>query len=173
MNAVMHPVAFTHTAAPRDDVLKPSQAHLLGYYLKLAAIALGLTVAYAVAPFSLHWGVLAVPLLVVFVKAAWAAADLACMSYRFEDGQRVVLSYGVLSRTAVSLEVFRVQNVRMHQTLFQRLAGVGTVELETRDATNPAIRVIGMRTPEAFRQTMTAYVQKARKARGVQEAAVN
>lgn len=93
--------------------------------------------------------------------------------YRFEGGERIVWSFGVLSRNSGSLEVFRVQNVSLQQTFLERLAGVGTITLETRDATNPMLRLVGMREPEKLRASLTEYVQRARRVRGVQEAAVN
>lgn len=173
MNAVALPVSFSEAAAVRTDVVKPSQAHNAGKYVQFGVLAVVWTSIYAMQPWDLSWAVLFVPLLALFLRAAWIWADLACMSYRFDDGQRVVWSQGVLSRETGSLEMFRIQNITLHQSLFQRLAGVGTVVLETRDATNPYVQMVGLRQPEAFRERMTSYVQKARKLRGVQEAAVN
>lgn len=174
MNAVMHRLPVdVHSDADRSAVVKPSQAHNAGKYLRLAGLGVVCFVAWGFMPWSVNWLVLAIPLLALVLRAGWLWLDLACMSYRFDDGQRVVWSYGVLSRTSGSLEVYRVQTVTMHQTVFERLWGVGTVILETRDETNRLLPMVGMRDPDAFRGKMTAYVQQARRARGVQEAAVN
>ena len=71
------------------------------------------------------------------------------------------------------MEIFRVQNVTLHQSLFERLTGTGSILLETRDETNPYVRMLGMQQPEVLRKGLTTYVQRARRARGMQEAVVN
>jgi uncharacterized membrane protein YdbT with pleckstrin-like domain len=152
---------------------KPSQAVNLGRFIKLALLGFAWSGIYFVVPWAWNWAVLAVPLLLLGLRAVFYWVDYACLSYRFDDPERIVWAYGVFARSSGSLEIFRVQNVSLHQTFLERLAGIGTITLETRDATNPMLRLVGMRQPEMLRASMTDYVQRARRLRGVQEAAVN
>ncbi|MDP9902387.1 PH domain-containing protein [Variovorax ginsengisoli] len=153
--------------------VKPSQAVNLGNFIKLAFMGAIWSAIYFALPWALHWMVLVLPLILLLLRGVYSWVDYACLSYRFEDGQRIVWAYGVFGRSSGSLEVFRVQNVHLNQTFLERLAGIGTITLETRDATNPMLRLVGMREPEKLRASLTEYVQRARRVRGVQEAAVN
>ncbi|MGJ7523693.1 PH domain-containing protein [Variovorax sp. LT1P1] len=166
-------VEAVHGHSGPPAVVKPSQAVNLGHFIKLACYAAAWTGLFVALPWNLHWAVLVVPLALLAFRAAYSWLDFACLSYRFEGGERIIWSFGVLSRNSGSLEVFRVQNVSLQQTFLERLAGVGTITLETRDATNPMLRLVGMREPEKLRASLTEYVQRARRVRGVQEAAVN
>lgn len=158
---------------PAPTKVTPSQASNLWDFTKLATYASAWTAAFFAVPWALHWVVLAVPLALLLYRAVYIWLDYRCLSYSFVDGERIVWAYGVLSRQSGSLEMFRVQNVTLHQSFIERLAGVGTVTLETRDPTNPMLRLVGMREPEKLRASLTEYVQRARRARGVTEAAVN
>lgn len=177
MDAVIEyvPVGKATVESPRKDIgeVKPSQAYNLGYFVRYGLCAVALVVVYALLPGDPSGWVLAVPLLLLGLRAVHRWVDLACLSYRFDGGERVEVSWGILSRNTSSLEVFRIQNVSMRQSFFERMAGVGTVVLETRDETNPVLSLIGMRRPDDLRRSLTEYVQKARRARGVQEASVN
>lgn len=175
MNAVIEyvPVREGAAATGRPDQVRPSQFYNAGAYLKYALMAVAFVLAYVALPWDLHWGFLAVPLGLVASRAGYCWVDFMCLSYRFDDRERIVWSWGVLARSTGSLEVFRVQNVTLHQSFFERLAGVGTVVLETRDETNPVLRLVGMKNPEELRASLTDYVQRVRRARGVAEASVN
>lgn len=160
-------------AADRIEV-KPSQAYQLGYYVKTACLAVLWFTLYQW--LSVRWNVplsvLFVPLLLLALRAGWMALELACVSYSLE-GERVIWRRGVFSRETGSLELFRVQNVAMSQTFFQRIAGVGDVTLVTQDQTNPFVSLIGMQRPEQLRDWLNEYVMRQRRARGFQEIVVN
>jgi len=174
MNAVIEYTPIKRAAAAKvQGHVKPSQAYNAGHYLSYALMAVAVVWAYAALPWDLHWAFLAVPLGLIAFRAAYRWVDFMFLSYRFDDRERIVWSWGILSRHTGSLEVFRVQNITLHQSFFERLAGVGTVILETRDETNPLLRLVGMQKPEELRASLTDYVQQVRRARGVSEASVN
>jgi len=160
-------------AADRIEV-KPSQAYQLGYYVKTACLAVLWVALYQW--LSVRWNmplsVLFVPLMLLALRAGWLALELACVSYSLE-GERVIWRRGVFSRETGSLELFRVQNVAMSQTFFQRIAGVGDVTLVTQDQTNPFVALLGMQRPEQLRDWLNEYVMRQRRARGFQEIVVN
>lgn len=167
----------TYDALPSIEVtVRPSQALNAPTYIGSAVgIVLLVSVFLALPPalqssataFSVYIGLG----LMIVIRAIWRYLKLACLSYRI-DGERIVWSNGVLSRKSGSLEMFRIQNVTMRQTLFERLCGVGSVELETQDSTNPHLLLIGLRSPEMVRAWLTSHVQVARKARGFREFAM-
>jgi membrane protein YdbS with pleckstrin-like domain len=170
--SVFHPGDATPSANRID--IKPSQAFYLGYFVQstcLAALWFAIYQWLAVrwnAPLS----VLLVPVLLLAARVGWLALYLACMSYTLE-GERIIWRRGILSRETGSLELFRVQNVGMSQTLFQRIAGVGNVTLLTQDPTNPFLCLLGMKRPEELRDWINDYIMRQRRAHGFQEIVVN
>lgn len=174
MDAVIDYVPQHAAAEPLTRVLRPSQAVNAGHYVRSGAIGIVLVWLYLALPaeWGVSWVFLLVPLALLFLREAWRWLSLRCISYRLDE-ERVVWSAGVLSRSTGSMEIFRVQNVTLHQSLFERLTGTGSILLETRDETNPYVRMLGMQQPEVLRKGLTTYVQRARRARGMQEAVVN
>ncbi len=64
--------------------------------------------------------------------------------------QRLFIERGILSRTTDQTELYRVDDVRTHQSLLNRVFGVGDVELVApSDPTQPSIRIVGIEGPAA------------------------
>lgn len=160
-------------ADPRPSsalVVRPSQAYNAGAFTRYAVLAVAACWLYAAfqAFWNIPFGVLAMILTMLGARAAWKWLDLRCLSYRFEH-DRIVWSRGVFGRQSGSLEVYRVQTVLMEQPLSQRLFGTGNLMLQTQDTTNPYLLLLAMREPETMRDRVTELVQRARRARGMQE----
>jgi membrane protein YdbS with pleckstrin-like domain len=72
--------------------------------------------------------------------------------------QRLFIERGILSRTIDQTELIRVDDVRMHQSLLNRMFDVGTVMLLTTDTTDRSVTIEGVKNPkevaEAVRQQM-------------------
>ena len=74
-----------------------------------------------------------------------------------------------MSRSAQSLELYRIADVTMRQSLFQRLFVVGRVLLNSADANHREIVMEGVPGPDRFRDWLTDAVQQARRDRGMRE----
>ena len=76
---------------------------------------------------------------------------LDCITTTLEvTGDKVVYSTGILSKTRSVIDRTRIRSVRVHQTLMQRLTGVGDLLIFTAgDA--PEIVARGMAEPEKLR----------------------
>lgn len=174
MDAVIEYLPPRAAVEAQHQVLRPSQAVNAGHFLASGAVAVVLVWVFFALPaaWNASWSFLLVPLSLLVLREGWRWLSLRCVSYRLDE-ERVVWSAGVLSRSTGSMEIIRIQNVTLHQSLFERLTGTGTILLETRDETNPVVRMLGMSKPEVLRAGLTTYVQRARRARGMQEAVVN
>lgn len=79
------------------------------------------------------------------------------MHYRITT-QRIFIEKGLLSRTLDQTELIRVDDVRMHQTLANRIFDIGTVLVMTTDVTDRAVAIVGIKAPvrvtEIIRQQM-------------------
>lgn len=174
MDAVIDYVPRRAAAEPLPQVLRPSQAINAGHFVRSSVVAVVMVWIFLMLPaaWEVSWVFLMVPLGMLFLREAWRWLTVRCITYRLDE-ERVVWSEGVLARSTGSMEIFRVQNVTLHQSLFERITGTGSILLETRDETNPYVRLLGMQKPEALRSGLTVYVQRARRAKGMQEAVVN
>ena len=65
---------------------------------------------------------------------------------------RIDVTHGFLSRTVDTMELWHVEDLRMRQSIFDRMAGVGTIEVISHDDTTPDQILRGLPAPrELFR----------------------
>ena len=65
--------------------------------------------------------------------------------------QRVAVTTGILSKTVEEVEYYRVQDTTYHQSFLERLTGIGTITLFSRDKTAPTFSFT-IHEPEYFRE---------------------
>ena len=89
----------------------------------------------------------AVPLVVgAVVLLVWY---LQCRSTRLTvTERRVSLQEGLLSRSTNEIRLRDIRNIRTHQTLFQRMMGVGTLAVSSSAQDDIEIAVTGLPQPE-------------------------
>jgi uncharacterized membrane protein YdbT with pleckstrin-like domain len=63
-------------------------------------------------------------------------------------GQRLFVETGILSQTIDQTELIRVDDVRVHKRLTDRLLNMGTVEVRSTDASDAAIIIRGVKNAE-------------------------
>ncbi|MGZ3274287.1 MAG: PH domain-containing protein [Caulobacteraceae bacterium] len=164
---------MTNELAPDagELTIRPSQVINYGAYLSAAlqmAVCAGL---FAV--LRRYWPmlspvILAIPLVAILGLATLTWLKTATTSYHFAKN-RMTWRTGVLSRAAESLELYRVADVTMRQSLFQRLFGVGRIVIRSADANHREVVMEGVPAPDRFRDWLTDAVQATRRERGMQE----
>ncbi len=119
-----------------------------------------------------QWSNLPVFLLCVLIipipYAIWRVIVTACTSYMLST-QRLKLARGVFNRVFDEVEIYRIKDSTVRQTLLQRMVGIGTIELITSDRTHPTIvmaHIPAFREVQAMIRTQTEAI---RRARGVRE----
>jgi membrane protein YdbS with pleckstrin-like domain len=156
--------------SPDDVVIRPSQVINYGTYLFAAAQMAIVAAGFAV--LRMHWNIspwfLAALLLVILANASLTWLKTASTSYHFAKN-RMTWRTGILSRTAESLELYRVADVTMKQPILQRLFGVGEITIRSADANHREIVIPGVPQPDRFRDWLTDAVQETRRERGMRE----
>lgn len=107
-------------------------------------------------------------LIIPIPYAIWRAIVTACTSYNLST-QRLKKAQGVFNRVFDEVEIYRIKDSTVRQTLLQRMVGIGTIELVTSDRTHPTLTMVhihGFREVQAMIRTQT---EAARKIRGVRE----
>lgn len=81
---------------------------------------------------------------------------LKCKSTRLEiNGNEIILEQGLLSKERTELNISGIRSVKIKQSLFNRLFGVGTLSIYTA-GDSPEIQAYGMPRPEVFRDLVKA-----------------
>ena len=79
--------------------------------------------------------------------------------------ERLFIETGVLSRTIDQTELIRVDDVRVHKSVMDRVFGLGTVEVMSTDATHGGLLIAGIResdrVAEAIRTQMRVLRRKS------------
>jgi membrane protein YdbS with pleckstrin-like domain len=157
--------------SPDDVVIRPSQVINYGAYLFAAVQMVVVGALFAV--LRQHYKtlsplILLALLLVILANASLTWLKTASTSYHFAKS-RMTWRTGILSRTAESLELYRVADVTMKQPILQRLFGVGQITIRSADANHREIVIPGVPRPDRFRDWLTDAVQETRRERGMRE----
>lgn len=81
--------------------------------------------------------------------------------------QRLKTTRGILSKVTEDLELYRVRDTRLQQSVWQRIFGLGEVVLNTTDASTPVVTLPWLPQAEALREKIRALVEARREAKGV------
>ena len=123
------------------------------FYADLIVVAAGWTVIAAIVWFTtprwLGWTVLIMALLGWVYVAGRVAYGMLNHHYRLTT-QRLFIERGILSRTIDQAELIRIDDVRIHKTLLNRMTGVGSVELFSTDASDRQVMLWGVEKPDAL-----------------------
>ncbi len=100
--------------------------------------------------------------------AAWAWLATRSTRYVLSD-QRLKITRGVFNRVIEDIELYRVKDTRLTQTFWQRMVGIGDVELGTSDQSSPVVRLASLPDAEAVRDRLRSLVEKRRDSKRVRE----
>ncbi len=91
------------------------------------------------------WYVAGIPILLsaLFV-GGWLLLRIYGSRYRITD-ERLFLDRGILRLTIDQTELIRVDDVRVHKTVIDRLFGLGSVEVLSTDASHHSVTLCGVR----------------------------
>lgn len=104
-------------------------------------------------------------------KKRYFGAPISFTYYSVADG-RLYIRRGLLATHYDEVMLFRIYDIKMVQTLWQKLFGVGTVIVYTSDATTPnrIVRLTNIKKPLWVRDFLSRRVEAARDEKGIQGA---
>jgi membrane protein YdbS with pleckstrin-like domain len=83
------------------------------------------------------------------------------IKYRLSN-QRLFITTGILSRKTVETELFRVRDISVHQSLIERMIGIGTIHALTTDKDIPEMYFRGINEPLKIKEVLRQHVMEAR-----------
>jgi uncharacterized membrane protein YdbT with pleckstrin-like domain len=81
--------------------------------------------------------------------------------------QRLLRDSGILSKRGDHLLVVNIDDVTVHQNLFDRMFGLGTIELNTKDKTTPVVNMLGIENPRQVADMIDECRRTERNRRGL------
>ena len=88
------------------------------------------------------------------------------LSYRISN-YRIDLTRGLLSRTVDTMELWHVEDLRLRQSVFDRLLGVGTITIISHDDTTPTLVLKGLPQPQVLFRELEQRVIAVKRQAGV------
>lgn len=83
--------------------------------------------------------------------------------------ERLKTSQGVFSRVTETLELYRVKDLETQQPFLYRLVGIENVQLNTSDATSPAVLISAVPSSAGLGDKVRNHVEAVRAQKGVRE----
>ena len=114
---------------------------------------------------NLGWFLLCL-LVVPIPFAVWKWLETRSTVYTLTD-QRLKFTRGVFTKITEDLELYRVRDSKFSQGLFERMVGLGEIELFTTDETSPTIQLRYIADAEGVRERIRALVEARRDAKRV------
>jgi uncharacterized membrane protein YdbT with pleckstrin-like domain len=123
----------------------PSWRSMLDFHLGGIGLAV---LGGVIGKLAASWGIaIAVFLGIVLISLLVGFARRAAIAYTISD-RRLYIRHGILSRKEQHTTLDRVQNVEAHQTLFERLLHIGTVEFDTAASDDSVFAFVGVAAPK-------------------------
>ena len=111
-------------------------------------------------PFIIWSWTLFVPI-IIYLKTRFTV-------YEVTD-QRIKLKTGILNQEIDECELYRIRDYKIVKPFFQRIFGLGKIELVTSDRSNSIINLNGIKDPENLYNLIRDNVEKIRQKTGTRE----
>ncbi len=135
------------------------------HFADLVLVAVGWTIIAAIVwfttPPSMGWTVLILTLGGWLYVAARIGHGILYHHYRLTT-QRLFIERGILSRTIDQAELIRVDDVRIHKTLLNRLTRLGSLEIFSTDASDRRVMIVGIENPESLADSIREHMRTLR-----------
>ena len=80
---------------------------------------------------------------------------------------KIFVKSGILSTTIEEVNLYRVYDIKITQSLGQKIFGVGTITLFSNDVTSPLTELINIKKPYKVRNMLAEKIEQARDEKGV------
>ena len=167
--SLFNEAAFSPTANG-GVVARPSIYVIASMLVLRGLMILALTFVYfwLYPQWQLSFWFLAAPIIVVLASMLKSVARILTIEYEIK-GDKLIFREGIFMRHMGAVNIGRIQNADVYQTIVERFFGIGTVTVNTDDSTVRVIWMIGMRKPDALRAAILESSESVRKARGLYE----
>ena len=83
------------------------------------------------------------------------------------DWTKLFIKTGVLSTIINEVNLFRIYDIQCYQSLGQKIFGVGTITLYSKDITDPVVQLQNIKEPYKIRNLLAQKIEQSRTEKGV------
>lgn len=83
--------------------------------------------------------------------------------------ERLRIQTGILNRQTEEVELYRIRDTAVGQTLFERMFGLGTIQVSSSDSRTPEFPLRAIKSPHEVREHFRKHTEIMRKRRGVRD----
>lgn len=113
------------------------------------------------------WLLILAGVALVFLAIQWFL--IRCRVYEVTT-ERIRVTTGILTRRTDELELYRVKDITLIETLTERLLRVGSIRVTTTDVSTPSLEIEAIRGARDLREEMRKSVEACRERKGVRVA---
>jgi membrane protein YdbS with pleckstrin-like domain len=135
-------------------------------WLVIAAILIAIPIVAWAAQYTVPWWATLILVAMALVSALVPIIAVRTVRYRISN-YRIDYERGILSKTIDTLELWHVEDINFHQSLLDRILGVGTVTVISHDETTPALRLHSLPHPRPLFDSLKQRVIAVKRQRGV------
>ncbi len=143
----------------------PSLWGSAGKLLVCGFLALGAAIGcFALTPYG--WYIPALGLLVAAALLALPVLLVRSTRYRVTS-YRIDFERGLFSKAIDTLELWHVDDIKFHQSLFDRLLGIGQIMIKSTDASTPELLLQAIPNPRPVFEALKQRIITVKRQRGV------
>lgn len=157
-------VYFAGSPMLRGELAKGWPWMLLGLAILAAPIVIKLLSKEGT--MNIHWWVYVAAFVVGLLILLVPWIKTKTVRYKITN-YRIDIERGLLSRKIDTLELWHVEDIRMEQSILERILGVGTVTVFSHDDTTPQLPMRGLPNPRPLFDSLKQRVIAVKRQRGV------
>lgn len=114
---------------------------------------------------------LVLSLTIVLIPVAfllWLEAHLRNKRTRYTvSNRRLSIQSGIFSKRVDDIALFRIRDVDLRQSIWQRMGGIGNLLVISTDSVDPNVMLRGLRDPDRVRRILREQADMSRRREGV------
>lgn len=140
----------------------PSQWLNIGHFGAALLLAVGISIVGV--PFPPAF----IGLLIPLIWIVWRYLVVRCQTFELTN-ERLRVSKGVINQEIDEVELYRVKDILVVRKWWMRMAGLGTIHLDTSDRSMPKIDIHAIRDSLELRESLRKKVEAMRDKKRVRE----
>jgi len=86
---------------------------------------------------------------------------LSFTKYRLTD-EKLIINTGILSTTEEEIQLYRIMDITLKRSIWQRIFGVGTIHCCSADKTTPEIDIKDIKKPAEVKELLSKKIEEQR-----------
>lgn len=81
--------------------------------------------------------------------------------------EKLIIKTGILNLNEEEVRLYRIMDVTLKRTFFQRLWGTGTIHVNSADKSTPEFDIVSIKNPEVVKNMLSDMIEEERKKKRV------